>query len=400
MFVTLFLTSSCSSEKKGADTKQGRPAAPVVVATVTQQTIPLQIRAIGNVETISTVAIRAQVQGELTRVFFQEGRDVRKGDLLFQIDPRVYQDAVSQAEANVGRERAAVAQAEANVERDQAQARLSQVQSARYDNLAQKGVISREQNDEVRTTATAQEKAVKAGQAAVESARANVRAAEAAVQDAKVKLSFTQIRSPITGRTGSLTVKQGNLVSANGDTPLVVINQITPIYVSFAVPEQNLPALRQRMLKGKLRVEAAPQQSPGAPAAGTLTFVENTVDPATGTIKCKATFPNEGRELWPGEFVNVTLTLDTIQDAILVPSQAVQTGQRGNFVFVVRNDTTAEQRPVVTTRQFTTFAVVDSGLRAGEQVITDGQLKVVPNGKVQIIRQGDASAAPNNPAGS
>ena len=399
LFVTVIAIcvaiSGCTSKTNAADGKQARPAAPVTVATVSQETIPIQIRAIGNVETIATVAIRAQVQGELKRVYFREGQDVKKGDLLFEIDPRVYEQAVAQAEANLGRERAAVSQAEANVERDQAQARLSQVQSSRYDSLAQKGVISREQNDQVRTTAAAQEKTVLASQAGVESARANVKAAEAAVQDAKVRLSFTKIRAPISGRTGSLTVKEGNLVSVGGETPLVVINQITPIYVSFAVPEQNLPAIRQRTSSGKLPVEASPQQqTPGGPTStGVLTFLENAVDPATGTIKCKATFSNEGRELWPGEFVNVTLTLDTLPDAVLVPSQAVQTGQKGNYVFVVREDNTAEQRPVVSTRQFKNMAVIDKGVKPGERVITDGHLKVVPNGKVQIVARGDATSS-------
>jgi multidrug efflux system membrane fusion protein len=282
-----------------------------------------------------------------------------------------------------------VQQAEANVQRDEAQAKLSAVQTTRYEGLTQKGVVSREQNDQIRTTNTAQLHAVEASKAALESAHANVRAAEAAVEDARVRLGYTQIRAPITGRTGTLTVKEGNLVTQNGTTPLVVINQISPIYVSFALPEQNLDAVKRRMREGKLRVEAMPSQGVGQPSVGTLTFIDNAVDATTGTIRLKATFPNQGGQLWPGQFANVILTLETERDAVLVPSQAVNVGQNGSYVLVVNPDLKAEMRPVVSTRIYNQLAIIDKGLQPGERVVTDGQLKVVPGATVDIQRSSE-----------
>ncbi len=389
------LMAGCTG--KQAETKAPpRPVAPVVVATAAERDIPVQIKAIGNVEAMSTSAVRSQVNGLITQVHFREGQDVRKGQLLFEIDPRTYEATLAQAQANLGKAEAALSQSRAQLARDQAQAKLSADQATRYENLARQGIVSRDQNEQFHTTAQAQDEAVKASRAAVESAKANVMAAEAAVQDARLQLSFTRIPAPISGTTGSLTVRTGNLVKANdlGTPSLVSINQISPIYVSFAIPEQYLNEVKQR-LGGKLEVQATPAQG-GATTTGTLTFLENAVDTATGTIRARATFSNNTRQLWPGEFVNVVLTVGSISKAVVVPSQAVQVGQKGSYVFVVKDDNTAEARTVESNRQFENLAVIQTGLRPGERVVTDGQLKVTPGGKVQILKQPVSSAVVNS----
>ncbi|MGH9648988.1 MAG: efflux RND transporter periplasmic adaptor subunit, partial [Terriglobales bacterium] len=333
------------------------PAAPVSVAKVEQKSVPLELRVIGAVEAYSTVEAKAQVDGQLTEVHFTEGQDVRKGQLLFTIDRQPFEAELKRAEASLAR--------------NQAQAQNAQVQAARYTRLVGEGVVAKEQYEDVMTNAEALEAAVRADKAAVE--------------NAKVRLAYTSIHSPIDGRTGSLKVHRGNIVKANDEkSTLVVINQLTPIYSSFALPEQDLSEVRRYMAAGKLKVEATIPQDAGPAAEGLVTFVDNAVDRTTGTIRLKATFPNHDRRLWPGQFVNVVLTLAEQKDALVVPSDAVQTGQQGLFVWVVKPDLTVESRPVKVARTRDNESVISQGLAAGETVVTDGHLRLMPGGRVQI----------------
>jgi multidrug efflux system membrane fusion protein len=383
--------SGCKTEK--AETA-AKPKVPVSVATVVEKSVPLQIKVIGNVEAYSTIAVKAQIGGELVRVGFREGQDVKKGDVLFEIDARPYEQALRQAEANLSRDIALTRQAESNLAKDIAQARNAQSQATRYAQLTKEGVVSKEQNDQVRTSADALTEATRADQAAIESSRAAANADRAAVDRARLDISYCTIRSPLDGRTGNLLVKEGNLVKANADTPLVVINQVTPVYATFSVPEQQLSDIRKYMSAGKLIVAATvPNHSPVP--GGVLTFVDNTVDQTTGTIKLKATFPNKDRLLWPGQFVNVVLTLATEHNVTVIPSEAVQTGQKGQFAFVVKSDKTVESRPLTVGRAIEQEIVIEKGLAPGEVVVTDGQLRLVPGAAVQIAASPGEKAAGN-----
>ncbi len=360
-----------------------REAVPVIIATVAQKTVPVQVRVIGTAQAYATVSVKTQVSGELTEVLFQEGQDVKKGDLLFVIDPRPFEEALKQAQANLARDTAQWKQAEANLARDTAQLQNAEAEARRYQDLVRQGIVAQEVYDRIRTTADAQRAGVNAGRAAMENAEAAARADRAAIENARIQLGYCSIHSPIDGRTGSLLVHRGNIVKAN-DTVLVVINQINPIYVSFSVPEQYLAEIKKYMAGGRLQVEALIPNEENRPERGTLTFVDNAVDAGTGTIRLKGTFSNTGRRLWPGLFVNVVLTLSSRPDAIVVPSQAVQTGQEGQFVFVVKADSTAEARRVVVARAVEGETVIEKGLRPGEKVVIDGQLRLVPGAKVEV----------------
>ena len=359
---------------------------PVLVAVASQRDVPVEIQVIGNVEAYATIAVKAQVGGQLTHVSFQEGDYVKKGDLLFTIDPRPFEAALSQATANNARDQAALGQAQANLARDSAQARYNEAQAARYAQLFQQGIVSRDQMEQFRATADASAQAVAADKAAIESARAAIGAGKAAIENASIQVGYTTIRSPIDGRTGVLNVKQGNVVLANS-VDLMAINQIEPIYVTFAVPEAQLPAIKRYMAQQKLTVRAQPQDDPSEMETGVLTFVDNSVDMTTGTIKLKGTFPNTDRKLWPGQFVRVTLRLTTQSKAIVVPNEAVQTGQNGSFVYVVKEDRTVESRPVSTGARVDQDMVVDQGLEPGETVVTEGQLRLAPGSRV-VVRDG------------
>ncbi len=330
------------------------PAVPVTIASVVQKDVPLQVRVIGNVEPYSTVQIKSQINGALEKVYFKEGDEVRQGQLLFEIDKRPFQAALDQAKGNLARDLAAASNA--------------RIQAARYTRLEAEGVAAREQADAMRSDADSKEAAVKAD--------------EASVEDAKVQLSYCSIYSPITGRTGNLTVKPGNLVKANDVPVLVTINQVSPIYVTFAVPEQNLADIKKYMAQSKLKVEAEVPNDP-RPAEGVLTFIDNSVDLTTGTIKLKGTFTNDDRRLWPGQFVNVALTLTTEPRRVVIPSQAVQTGQQGQYVFIVNKEQKAETRQVSVERTVGNDAVITSGLEPGEKVVTDGQMRLAPGARVE-----------------
>ena len=383
----LFLFSSCSEGQK----ERPELAVPVEVAPVVQKTVPVQLRVIGNVQAFSTVSVKSRIAGQLMRVYFKEGQDVKNGDLLFMIDPRPFESALKQAEANLERDMAQVKQAEANLEKDIAQAKNAQVDAERYKLLFDKGVVARQQYDNFQTNAEALEATVRADRAAKVNAEAAVVADKAAVENAKLQLSYCSIRSPVDGRTGSLIVQEGNMIKDN-DAIMVVINQITPIYVSFSVPEQYLAEIKKYMALGKLRVEAIIPNDEVRPEAGLISFIDNAVDIATGTIRLKGTFDNKGRRLWPGQFVSVVLTLTEVPHAIVVPSQAIQTGQQGQYVFVVKPDLTVESRPVVAGRTLNNDTVVERGLKADEEVVTDGQLRLSPGTRVEIKGSGQTTA--------
>jgi multidrug efflux system membrane fusion protein len=335
---------------------RSREAVPVLIATAMQKTVPLQIRAVGNVEAYSTVSVKSQVTGVVMQAHFKEGQDVKKGQLLFTIDPRPYDAALKQAEANLAR--------------DVAQLQNSREQARRYAELVKKEYVSKEQYDQIRANADAAEAVVQADQAAVE--------------NAKVQLSYCYIFSPLDGQVGTLLVNEGNLVRVNDATPLVVINQITPINVTFSVPEQNLADIRRHMATGSLKVAAQFQSDEGRPEQGSLAFVDNAVDRTTGTIKLKAEFKNGDRRLWPGQFINVALTLSTQSDAVVVPSEAVQVGQEGQHVFVVKPDNSVEVRPVVVARTAEGEAVIAKGLQPGEQIVREGQFLLGPESRIEI----------------
>jgi multidrug efflux system membrane fusion protein len=389
LVTALIFLCSCSEKKQNLVT-----ALPVKVATAVQKTVPVQLRAIGNVQAYSTVSVKSRVNGQLMQVYFKEGQDVKNGEPLFLIDPRPFEAALKQAEANLERDIAQVNQAEANIERDMAQAKNAQVEADRYKFLFEKGVVPRQQYDNLRTSAEAFEATVRADRAAKANAEAAVVADRAAVESAKLQLSYCSIRSPMEGRTGSLIVQEGNMIR-DTDSPsiiMVVINQITPTYVSFSVPEQYLAEIKKYMSGGKLKVEAIIPNDEARPEEGFISFVDNTVDTATGTIRLKGTFANREKKLWPGQFVNVVLTLTTEPNAIVVPSQAIQTGQEGQYVFVVKSDLTVESRPVVAGRIVNSETVVQKGLNADEKVVTDGQLRLYPGARVEIKTSDSATA--------
>lgn len=337
---------------------------PVRVGTVVQKPVPVQIRNVGNVMPYNTVAVRALVNGEILQVHFREGQDVRKGDLLFQIDPRPYQASLAQAEGALARDRAQLENAEADVKR--------------YADLVKKDYVTAQQYDAVRANAAA--------------FAATARADEAAVEKARLDVGYCAIRAPLDGRTGVVMVQAGNVVKAN-DATLVTINQVEPIYVSIAVPERELAEIRRRQAQGALPVEAEEPSTGRLLARGDLTFIDNTVDRSTGTITVKATFKNTDRILWPGEFVNARITLATLSDAVVAPQGAVQNGQQGPYAYVVKADNTVEPRPVTVGRTLSDGAVIDKGLAAGERVVTDGQLRLRPGSKVEILASEKAAEA-------
>jgi len=360
------------------------PPTPVTVAVATEESIPEEITGIGAVEPSATVQIKSQIAGELTAVHFTEGGNVKKGDLLLEIDARPYQEALRQAEAATAKDRAQLQQAEANLAKDNAQMKNAETLAARYDSLRKDGVTSREQSEQMQTNLEALKQSARADQAAIESSRAAVENDLASAERAKLELAYCQIRSPISGRAGNLLVHVGNLVKVS-DVALVVINQIEPIFVSFGVPEQYLGDIRKNSGDRKLPVLVSLQEDSHKIAHGFLAVIDNTVDNTTGTIRLKATFDNQERVLWPGQLVNVSLTLDTLKNLTVVPAEAVQAGQQGQFVYVVKSDKGVEIRPVTVGRTVEKKIVVSKGVAVGETVVTDGQLLLYPGAHVRPV---------------
>ncbi|GJQ24691.1 MAG: efflux RND transporter periplasmic adaptor subunit [Planctomycetia bacterium] len=348
-----FILASCSS---GSGEKHMMPAGvPVTVAVAEQKDIPIQIHTIGNVEAYSTVSVKTRVEGEISRIYFKEGQEVKKGDLLYMIDPRPF--------------KAMLQQFEASLLRDTAQMKKAEADAHRYEELLKSGVVSKQEHDQYHTD--------------YEALKATVSADEAAVQNAKLQLGYCHIRSPINGRIGKLEVNQGNIVK-DIDTVLVTINQTKPIYVAFTLPEQEVSEVRKYMAQKNLEVQAIVPGSKVSPVIGELTFINNEVDKSTGTILLKAVYPNEDEFLWPKQFVNVILTLTTQPNAVVIPSQAVQTGQDGLYVYVVKSDLTVEYRPVVVGNRMDQEMVIAKGLRPGEKIVTDGQFQIIHGSKVEI----------------
>ena len=359
--------SGCS---KKAEKPKGRPPALVTTASATQQNVPVLIKAIGNMEASESVVVRTQISGELTKVAFREGQDVQKGALLFQLDPRTYQAAIRKAEATLARDKVIMVNARKDYER--------------YSQLVKDGIVTQEQAEGYRTKA--------------ESAAADMAADVAAVDSAREQLAYCTINSPISGRLGVLAVNRGNVVKAN-DTVLVTINKLTPIYASFTLPEKELPEMKRQMAGGRITVEAEVPGTTGIKEKGIVSFIDNTVDPTTGTIRLKASFDNASKQLWPGQFANLSLILGMKNNAVVIPSQAIQTGQNGQFVFVVKPDATADIRQVVSGPVSQEMTVIEKGLQPGEQVVIDGQMRVIPGGKVEI-KQPEKQGSPSPPAKS
>jgi multidrug efflux system membrane fusion protein len=367
---------------KGAG-RGGFPASPVTAAKAELRDVPVQVRQIGSVEPVAIIAVKAQIGGALTKVLFREGDDLRKGQQIFEIDPRPYQQAIDQAQAAIEKDNALINQAEANLARDRVQTANAKEQAQRYDALAKEGLISKDQNSTYQTTFNSQNEALRADEAAINSAKASLNVDKAALETAKLNLSYCSISSPIDGRAGSLLVQAGNLVKANDTSALVNINQMEPVYVTFSVPEQLLGEIRAYSKGNPIAVNAI--VSPEHSAVGRLNFIDNLVDNTTGTIKLKAEFPNADRSLWPGQFVNVVMTLRTLRGVTVIPSEAIQSGQQGQFVFVLKPDQTVEPRVVKPGQTIDNQIVVESGVAPGETVITDGQMRLVPGARVTVV---------------
>jgi len=340
---------------------------PVTVAKAVQKSMPITIQGIGTVIAASTVSVRAQITGEMTSVNFKEGEDVEKDQVLATLDKRPFEAVLHQAQATL--------------EKDMAQAANARSQAARYQDLLQRGIATREQVDTMRTQAAALD--------------ATVAADRASVETANVQLTYATILAPMAGRTGMLQVHPGNLIRAQDTQAIVTINRITPVYVSFSIPEAQLPALKRFIAaQGTLPASAIAPTDSGSPSTGRINFIDNAVDSTTGTIKVKGTFPNDDRRLWPGQFVNVSVTLTSDPNAIVVPTPAVQTGQQGTFVFIVQPDQTVDLRPVTVARIAGDDTVVQAGVAAGDTVVTDGHLRLVPGSRISVKNSSATKGTP------
>lgn len=352
LVMAVLACGSCKSEKNNRP--RTKPAVPVTVTQTMEKDVPIQLKAIGTVEAFATVALKSQVSGQIARVHFEEGSEVEKGDLLISIDPEPFQ-------ATLGQYRAALA-------KNQAQEKYAREQAARYDGLLKEGIVAQDQYDLLRSNA--------------ESLAAAVASDQAAIRSAEIQLSYCSIRSPISGRTGTLALHPGNLVKAN-DLPIVTIHQIRPINVVFSIPEKRLAEVKAAMDAGELKIEALIPDEPGHTEIGTLSFVDNAVNSETGTIKIKGVFANAAKKLWPGRFIDVVMTLASLKNAVTVPANAVQTGQQGQFVYIVKPDKTVEVRPVTVGPATEEEMVIESGLASGETVVVDGQLRLTPGAVIE-----------------
>ena len=378
----IVLITSCSPSPQAKSGGPAFPAVPVTIGQATEESVPIQVQSVGNVEAFSTVEVKAQVAGPIVAVRFAEGAIVNQGDPLFEIDTRPFLEALRQAEAAVVKDQAQLRVADANLARSRAQLKNARAESARFEQLSKEGISTREQEDQVRTTAEVAEHGASADEATIESIHATLESDRAAVEQAKLNLEYCDIRAPISGRAGNLLVHAGNLVKANGDTPMVVINQISPVFVTFGVPERYLSTISPQRVPPKLRVDAAPDNNFLRAAHGSLAVIDNAVDPNTGTIHLKAIFDNKDGRLWPGQFVDIALTLET-HTAVLIRSEAVQVSQNGPFVYVVKSDQSVEPRPIVVGQAVRDRLIVEKGLAAGENVVTDGQSRLFPGAKVK-----------------
>ncbi len=371
------------------------PAVAVRVVPAVTKDIPLDIDSIGNVEAIASVDVKSRIAGQVARVCFESGQDVKEGQLLFQIDSEPLLRQVAELEANIARDVAQEKQALANVAKDEAQLTSDKAKAERGRQLSKEGIFSKEQTETLVSAADSSQANLDADRAAVESARAAKRADEAKLAQTNLQLGYAQITAPISGRTGAIAIKQGNLVKDN-DTTLVTILQTTPIYVSFSVPEQLLPEVRRYNGERPLVVEAVAADN--STVQGRLDFIDNTVDTTTGTIKLKASFDNQARKLWPGQFVTVRARLDVEHGRVVVAARTVQSGPQGKYVWVVNGDDTVAMRPVQVLRNYSSGessdqAVIGSGLKPGEKVISEGQMLLMPGAKVRVLKAKSPSEA-------
>jgi multidrug efflux system membrane fusion protein len=349
--VALLFGNACTAKN---DKPKAKPPVPVKVAQVVQKDVPVQVKAIGNIEAYTSVAIKSQVSGQIARLHFTEGSDVVKGALLISIDPEPFQATVSQCEAALAK--------------DQAQAKFARDQANRYEGLLKDGIVTRDQYELLQSTA--------------ESLAATLVADRAAIKNAQIQLGYCSIRSPISGRTGTIALQPGNLVKAN-DLPIVTINQVSPIYATFSLPEKRLAEVKRAMAAGQLKIEAVIPNEPGSTETGTISFLDNAVNPATGTIKLKGVFANKSRKLWPGQFTDVLITLASRKNAVVVPTQAIQTSQQGEFVYLVKPDNKVEMRQITSAAVAGEETVIETGVAAGETVVVDGQLRLTPGATVE-----------------
>ncbi len=363
----IFLLFSCTACTAKKEKPKAKPPVPVKVVQAMQKNVPVQVKAIGNIEAFTSVAIKSQVDGQIARLHFTEGSDVEKGALLISINPEPFQATVSQCEATLAK--------------DQAQARFTREQADRYAGLLKEGIVTRDQYDLLRSNA--------------ESLAATLAADRAAIKNAKILLGYCSIRSPISGRTGTIALQPGNLVKAN-DLAIVTVNQLAPIYATFSIPEKLLADVKRAMAGKELKIEAVIPNEPGKTETGTISFLDNAVNPATGTIKLKGVFANASRKLWPGQFTDVVMTLGTRKDAVVVPTNAIQTSQQGQFIYVVKPDNSVEMRQVTAAMAVGEDTVIEKGLAAGETVVVDGQLRLTPGA---IVESKDKQPAVKPPAG-
>ncbi len=398
-----FLTG-CTN--KAAQQGFERPPAPVSVTEAVMQDVPNYIDAIGKTVAREVVSIQPQVSGRILKIHFTDGANVKKGDLLFTIDTRPLEANLRQAQANVAKDLALKKQAEANLAKDVAQSKYGEVEAKRFRTLVEQGVVSREQYDQAESNTESLKATVEADRAAIHSAEESIKVDTAAVDSARVELSYCYIRSPIDGRAGQRLVDTGNVVNPGGSSgggasnnatggnsgssnSLLVIERIDPIYADFTIPQDNLTVVQQQMREGTLKTEV---RLPDAtdPIAGQLTFLDNAVQSATGTINLRATIPNSDHRFWPGRFVNIRLVLSTIHGAVLVPATAPQMSAKGSFVYVIKQDSTADQRQVTLGQRQGDLVVVEKGVEPGERVVTIGQIGVTPGGKVRVEQPGQS----------
>jgi multidrug efflux system membrane fusion protein len=358
------------------------PATAVRLATATVRSVPVEIKTIGKVESMNSVQVKPIIGGTVVKAYFTEGDAVKQGDPLFEIDPRMHQEAVKQWEATLARDRALQAQSEAQLASAQAQETFYGMQATRYEKLAKEGLASQEQADQAAVEARARRTNVRAVTAAIDSIKATIQSDLAALDNAKLQLSYCSMKAQITGRTGDVRIKVGNVVKA-GDSDMVTIHQVQPTYVVFTVPEAKLIVLRERMKRGGLAVSASIPGDTLPDSRGTITFMDNAVEGATGTIKLKATFPNAETRLWPGQFVHVKVLLEQQEGAVVIPAAALQNSQTGNYVYVLTPQQTVEMRPVKIGTRADRDVAIESGLKSGEQVVVEGQLRLAPGMKVK-----------------
>jgi multidrug efflux system membrane fusion protein len=388
----LLLLASCGSKKQAANpmAMMMMQAAPIRAVPALASDVPLDTTAVGNVEAISSVDVKSRVAGQILRVNFQEGQNVEKGELLFEIDREPFERQIAEIQADLAKDQALEVQARANVAKDEAMLKQTQASANRGLQLEKEGVFSKEQTEQLVATNGSTVAALDADKAAVESAVASIKSDRARLSQTELQLSYTKIVAPISGRAGAIAVKAGNLVKDN-DATLVTILQISPIYVSFGVPQQLLPEVQKYNKEHPLVVRA---QAGGADQTekGVLRFIDNNVDTTTGTIKLKAEFPNTSHALWPGQYVNVNAQLNLERGRVVVPSRTVETGPQGKYVWVVNTATnTAAMRPVTVARLYKPAdgaeqAVIGSGLQPGEMIVSEGQMRLFPGGKVRLLK--------------